>query len=151
MSYTTVDAIQRRLQGWATTSAPNAFGVSPVDVALIEQLIGQAAARIDQCLRDRYVLPLQGTHLELTSCAEKLVMCQLIGQLYAGQAPSESGGYGALMCRQGEKELKALKDLSLAGEVSAGVRIGSPQAGQRSLPPVYRQGGAEQTMDVVRW
>lgn len=153
MTYTTVTAIERRLEGWASTNPTSAFAETAVDTALVEQLIEQACARIDRCLSDRYQLPLAGDYPELASCAEKLVMCQLIGQLYAGQQPSESGGYGALMCSQGERELKALKVMDFDGQIAVGDGLAGPVSGVRSLPGIYKRSCSTraQKIDPIRW
>ena len=150
--YTTVEAVERRLKGWATVNqAPDAFGTTQLDSALVAQLIEQAEARIDSYLRDRYQLPLKGTHPALASVAEQLTLCKLIGQLYAGQEPSEGGGYGQMVCKQGERELKELKAMDLAGEQPVGVEVGMATSGVRSLPSMYREPQQTQQIDPIRW
>jgi hypothetical protein len=152
LTYTTVEAIERRLKGWATINAqPTVFGTTQLDEDLVLQLAGQAEARINQVLRDRYQLPLAIAHEEIASVAEKLTICQLIGQLYAGQEPSEKGGYGALMCSQGERELAALAMLDLVGEVPLGTEVGRPLSGERSQPAIYLTGRSTPKISPIRW
>lgn len=138
--YTTTEAIERRLAGWANVSQPaDSFGVSQIDTDLIEQVAQRVEARANQVLSQRFVMPLVQPHLELASVVEKLVICELIGQLYAGQTPSESGGYGALMCSQGRQELKELMTAQLAGETLLGGAVltaASPISRARALPPL---------------
>ena len=148
MAYTDATAIQLRLKGWASTNPSSAFAETEVSTDLINHLITQACARIDACLKDRYPVPITGDQPALASCAEKLVMCQLIAQLYAGSTPSNSGDYGALMCSQGEAELEALKDVVLTVEAAAGATTlvgGTTSAGQRGLPSVYKPRSRPQT------
>lgn len=115
--YTSVEAIEKRLQGWAeVNNPPSAFGASQVDSELILQVAEQNEAKVNRVLGKRYQMPLIGTYPELASVVEKLTICELVGQLYAGQEPSEPGGYGALMCSQGKAEFKALASLILPDE-----------------------------------
>ena len=153
MAYTTVENIERRLAGWATVNtAPGLFGTTQLDADLVNQLIRQADARIDQVLRDRYVLPLTAVHAELESCSEALVLCKLIGQLYAGSEPSENGGYGAQLCRQGERELSALAKLDLANEQPLGAETAMPLSGDRAMPAIYATPNrAVAKIDPIRW
>jgi hypothetical protein len=148
--YTTTDAIARRLNGWATVNqTAGSFGASEIDSELIEQIAEQVEARANQVLSQRFQMPLLLSHLEISSCVEKLIICELIGQLYAGQEPSESGGYGALMCAKGSAELKALSTAQLAGEVLLGgalLTAASPISRARSLPPL-----TEGQTTRIRW
>ncbi len=140
LRYTTTEAIARRLAGWASVNQPaSAFGASEIDPELIEQIAQQVEARANQVLSQRFVMPMAIAHLEITSAVEKLVICELIGQLYAGQEPSESGGYGAMMCAKGGAELKALASAQLSGEVLLGGAVltsANPVYRARALPPL---------------
>lgn len=137
--YTTTANIERRLAGWASTQPAESFGASQLDVALIEQVAAQVESRVNQVLRRRFGMPLVLEHLEISSAVEKLCICELIGQLYAGQEPSEPGGYGAMMCAQGKQELKDLESAQLDGEQllgGAALSAASPVAKARALPPL---------------
>lgn len=143
--YTTIDAIEKRLQGWAEVyGPPTAFGASQVNGGLLTQIAEQNEAKVSRVLGKRYQLPLSGTYPELASVVEKLTICELIGQLYAGQDASEKGGYGALMCAQGKAELKALEDIVLPDEV--------PQPGELSANNAFSFSGVRAAPEVtVEW
>lgn len=137
--YTTVDALEKRLKGWAEVyGSASAFGASQVNGGLLLQVAEQNEAKVNRILGKRYQLPLVVTHPELASVVEKLTVCELIGQFYAGQEPSEKGGYGALMCSQGKAELKALEILILPDETPLGDRLSAATtrafSGVRTLP-----------------
>ena len=138
--YTTPEAIARRLEGYADPSSTgSAFDSSPVSPELITQVTDQVEARVTQVLSQRFVMPLKKTHTVVSSCVEKLIVCELLAQLYVGQDPSESGGYGSLMCKQGIDELEKLKSALLDDEQLLGgatLTIAGPVAKARSLPPL---------------
>jgi hypothetical protein len=153
--YTTVQAIERRLKGYAKTGeSASAFDSEPVDMALLTQVIGQVEARVRQVLAKRFETPLVNSHAVVASVVEKLVVCELLGQLYAGQEPSESGGYGALICSQGRAELKELNSALLPGEGLLGtttLTVDAPIVGARSRPPIYTATTAPTKIDPIIW
>lgn len=154
MTYTTVENIQRRLRGWASTTPAAAFSETEVETTLIQQLIDQACGRINDCLRDRYTVPIPGDQPSLQSCAEKLVLCELLTQMYAGTTPSNRGSFRSTMCAEGKAELAALKSIFLdVPAASTAALRGTPEAGERNLPNVYKECGncgCDTTADKIK-
>lgn len=153
--YTTLEAIERRLKGYAkTTGIATAFESDPVDPALVAQVVSQVEARVAQALAQRFQMPLVGQHEIVASAVEKLVVCELLGQLYAGQEPSERGGYASLMCQQGKDELKALQNALLPGEellLGSSLTVSAPAVGVRSLPGIYNPPPTTRKIDPIKW
>lgn len=111
-TYTTTDAIARRLRGRLTTGAATAFGVSQIEADLLTQVLDQTEAYIDARLATRYTLPITSSRLLtiLAEITELLVICRVMPIHYANTEESEDGGYGAIACKQGEAMLAKLLD-----------------------------------------
>lgn len=157
-TYTDSDAIARRLTGWAQVNAPATdFAETTITSDLIDQLIEQAEARVNRCLALRYTLPINGNKAYLAGIVEKLVLCQLLQQIFAGENPTQRSSYDHTICAQGERELKELKDDGLPDQPLNSAIVSTPDSGLRNVPSVYSgptSGSRRQkhnTQKTVRW
>lgn len=113
LTYTTVDAISRRLQGrlHINTNTPTLGGQS-VSPELIKQVGEQVEGYINLHLGQVYELPLQNRHEVLADVAESLVISKLLEVHFQGgsfaQPASDVGGAAMDLRRNGERMLQLL-------------------------------------------
>jgi hypothetical protein len=119
MKYTTVEAINRRLNGRLQIGGnANSVGTTTVTVDLVLQVGDQIESEIDAILRQRYRLPLLYTHPVLASVVEHGVACQLLSHYQVGATNDDEKSIPA--CYEFKRLRKELLNLSLAGEVWVG-------------------------------
>ena len=155
LTYTTTEAVGRRLRGRLETDGPLlAYGNPVVDPDLIEQVGAQVESRVEAKLRTVYKLPFKSVSPIVASIVEKLILCELIPVHFAAELASNADspllGFAGLMCKQGGKELGELLsgEVTLSGEdlVSGGgsaLSGGLTVAKQRNVRPL----GAES----IKW
>lgn len=142
LQYTTLAAINTRLkQRLQMGGAAIAFGKTVISDADSLQIAEQVEGRVRMRLKSKYQLPLKLTDTDaqkaLASIVEKLTICDILAPNFMGAEPSEEGGYiRSEFCMQGQKELDALMESYIDGEVAIGVSIGAvnraPAVGTRS-------------------
>lgn len=117
-TYTTVDAIARRLRGrlkvnntLSSTSAPNYNGQQVVDSLLIEDIVAQVEDDLNMTLAQIYEMPLVHTHPILAGIVEKLVVAEILQTHYQSTQVPELGGdpgYGGLLYKQAQQQIAKL-------------------------------------------
>lgn len=142
LQFTTLAAINTRLkQRLQMGGAAIAFGKTVISDADSLQIAEQVEGRVRMRLKSKYQLPLKLTDTDaqkaLASIVEKLTVCDLLAPNFTGVEPSDEGGYiRSEFCTQGQKELDALMNSYIDGEVAIGVSIGAvnraPAVGTRS-------------------
>jgi hypothetical protein len=118
LKYTTEEAIMRLLEG-RLELVQSAFGRTPINVELLDQVAVQAEATLDNVLLRVYKLPLAGTHPTLAEFVELRCVCRLIPVYYQGKDASDDRGIGNSACGEAEVILARLeaKEIKLPGEV----------------------------------
>ena len=142
MNYTTLDELNRRLDGRLKIGGVvSSLGETAITAELVVQVADQVEDLIDGMLRMRYQLPLLNVHPFLAGIVEKGVACQLLSQYFVGQGPSESPPSDAFVCSEYRRDLKLLSTIGLGGEILIDPEInqqaftwGSIQAGPRDAP-----------------
>ena len=124
LTYTTIDAIERRLTGRLSIGGGQApYGKISVDRDLFDQVGAQVEAKINAELAGAYKLPLNAATITntdsrpiLAAIVEKGVVCELADVHFF--ATEEGNSYGKEMCRQFKADLAALVsgELRLPGE-----------------------------------
>lgn len=129
LKYTTVEAVNRRLNGRLTIGGnKTTMGGTVVSGDLAVQIIEQIEARIDGALRQYYELPLDNAHPQLAEIAELGAVCHLINQYQVGGKTNEA----IWACTEFDKLMGELADVALSDEtwLSAGASpAGQSQAG----------------------
>jgi hypothetical protein len=112
--YTTTEAIARRLTGRLELIS-GGFGQRQFDPEFLDQLHGQAEARLDGVLKRLYTWPLaSNAHPVLAEYIELRVCCQIIPTYYHGQSASNDGGFRDTTCKDAEKLLTELLEGTIA-------------------------------------
>jgi len=109
-TYTTIEAISRRLKGRLTTQAATAFGVGQIDADLLAQVLNQVEVYVESRISTRYALPITSARLLviLAEAIELLVICRVMPIYFANTEESQDGGYGAMCCEHGNQLLNEL-------------------------------------------
>jgi hypothetical protein len=142
LQFTTLAAINTRLkQRIQMGGTQAAFGKAVISDSDTEQIACQVEGRVRMRLKSKYQLPLNLTDTDaqkaLASIVEKLTICDILAPNFTGMEPSDEGGYiRSEFCTQGQKELEALMNSYIDGEVAIGVSIGAvnraPVVGKRA-------------------
>jgi hypothetical protein len=117
-TYTTVEAIARRLQGrlkvistLSPTTTPNYNTQQVVDPLLIQDVLEQVENDLDLTLAQIYEMPLQNKHPLLAGIVEKLVTVEILQTYYQSTQSPEMGGdpgYGRLLYQQAQQAIAKL-------------------------------------------
>lgn len=131
LQFTTLAAIDTRLkQRLQMGGTQSSFGRGVIPDTDTEQIACQVEGRVRMRLKSKYQLPLNLTDTDaqkaLASIVEKLTICEILAPNFTGMEPSNEGGYiRSEFCGQGQKELDALMNSYIDGEIAIGVSIGA--------------------------
>ena len=135
MKYTTLEAINRRLNGRLQVGGNgNTMGTPTVTSDLVLQVADQIESEMEALLRQRYRLPLLSTHPVLAALVEHGVCCQLLNQYQVGASDEQKT---TPSCGEFKRLMGAINDLVLVGEVwvAQPTRQPSAFAGSLGIPP----------------
>lgn len=134
MRYTTLEAINRRLNGRLQVGGNgNAIGTTTVTADLVIQTAGQIESEMEALLRQRYQLPLLFDHPVLAAIVEHGVCCQLLNQYQVGATDDKKTSPA---CAEFKRLMDSIYDLVLAGEIWVGQPTRQPSsfAGNLGIP-----------------